>query len=147
MTRTIRMIVLFVLFSIILSFKGYSQLSISYYSSSLSKIGLGYNFGDKLWGELRLYSNTIVDDLTPELVICYNIVKKEKHNIYLGLGGNVNYFTGFVLPIGVQFTPIEKFDRFSLHIELQPTLDFESDLILQSSWGFRYKFGKKIKTD
>jgi hypothetical protein len=118
-------------------------LSISYYSSTLSKIGLGYNFNDRFWSELRLYSNTSISDITPELVICYNIVKKERHNIYLGLGGNVNYFTGFVLPVGVQFTPIEKFDRFSLHIEFQPTLDINSDLILQSSWGLRYKFVKK----
>ncbi|MFO7828819.1 MAG: hypothetical protein R6V23_09385 [Bacteroidales bacterium] len=142
MIRTIRIITLLVLLCIT-SIKGYSQISISYYSSSLSKIGLGYNFSDKFWSELRLYSNTTVDDITPELVLCYNIVKKENHNIYFGLGGNANYFTGFVLPIGVQFTPIEKFDRFSLHIELQPTLDIEGDLIIQSSWGLRYKFGKK----
>ncbi|MBN2215021.1 MAG: hypothetical protein JW723_12335 [Bacteroidales bacterium] len=142
MTRQIRILVLIGLFSI-LSVKGFSQLSISYYSSSLSKIGLGYNFNDRFWSELRLYSNTTVDDITPELVICYNIVKKERHNIYFGLGGNVNYFTGFVLPVGVQFTPFEKFDRFSLHIELQPTLDIESDLIIQSSWGLRYTFGNK----
>jgi len=127
------------------SYKGFSQLSISYYSSTLSKIGLRYNFNDRFWSELRLYSNTSISDITPELVICYNIVKKERHSIYLGLGGNVNYFTGFVLPVGVQFYPIEKFDRFSLHIELQPTLDIESDLIIQSSWGLRYKFGKKDK--
>lgn len=141
MTRKIRILVLFGLISF-LSVKGFSQLSISYYSSSLSKIGLGYNINDRFWSELRLYSNTTVDDITPELVICYNIVKKERHNIYFGLGGNVNYFTGFVLPVGVQFTPFEKFDRFSLHIEIQPTLDIESDLIIQSSWGLRYKFGK-----
>ncbi|WP_372950773.1 hypothetical protein [Mariniphaga sp.] len=142
MKRQIRILVLIGFFSI-LSVKGFSQLSISYYSSSLSKIGLGYNFNDRFWSELRLYSNTTVNDITPELIVCYNIVKKENHNVYIGLGGNVNYFTGFVLPVGVQFTPIEKFDRFSLHIELQPTLDIESDLIIQSSWGFRYKFGKK----
>lgn len=141
MTRTIKILVLFGLFSII-SLKGISQMSISYYSSSLSKIGLGYNFSDNFWSELRLYSNTSINDITPELVVCYNIVKKKNHNVYLGLGGNINYFTGFVLPAGVQFTPIEKFDRFSLHIELQPTLDIESDLIVQSSWGLRYKFGK-----
>ena len=142
MTRLMKILFLFIFLSFI-SYKGFSQLSISYYSSSLSKIGLGYNFTERFWSELRLYSNTSVGDITPELVICYNIVKKERHNIYLGLGGNVNYFTGFVLPVGVQFTPIEKFDRFSLHIELQPTLDLNSDLIIQSSWGLRYKFGKK----
>jgi hypothetical protein len=142
MTRLMKILFLFIFLSFI-SYKGFSQLSISYYSSTLSKIGLGYNFNDRFWSELRLYSNTSISDITPEVVICYNIVKKERHNIYLGLGGNVNYFTGFVLPVGVQFTPIEKFDRFSLHIELQPTLDIESDLIIQSSWGLRYKFGKK----
>lgn len=142
MKRTIKILLLFVFFTII-SVKGFSQLSVSYYSSSLSKIGLGYDFGDRLWSELRIYSNTTFEDITPELVICYNIVKKERHNIYLGVGGNVNYFTGFVLPVGVQFTPVEKFERFSLHIELQPTLDIEGDFILQSSWGLRYKFGKK----
>jgi hypothetical protein len=141
MTRKIRFLVLIGLFTLF-SVEGFSQLSISYYSSSLSKIGLGYNFNDKFWSELRLYSNTTLDDITPELVICYNVVKKERHNIYLGLGGNFNYFTGFVLPVGVQFTPCEKLNGFSLHIELQPTLDFDNDLILQSSWGLRYKFGK-----
>jgi hypothetical protein len=142
MNRLMKILFLFIFLSFF-SYKGFSQLSISYYSSTLSKIGLGYNFNDRFWSELRLYSNTSISDITPEVVICYNIVKKERHNIYLGIGGNVNYFSGFVLPVGVQFTPIEKFDRFSLHIELQPTLDIESDLIIQSSWGLRYKFGKK----
>lgn len=141
MTRLIK--VLMLIFMITLFSKNvFSQLSVSYYSSSLSKIGVGYNFGDKFWSELRLYSNTTIYDITPELVACYNIVKKENHNVYLGLGGNINHFTGFVLPVGVQFAPLEKFDRFSLHIELQPTLDINDDLILQSSWGLRYTFGK-----
>jgi len=113
-----------------------SQLSVSYYSSSLSKIGLAYDFSPRFWSELRLYSNTAIGNITPELVFCFNLANKEFHRVYLGLGGNVNYFTGFVMPIGVQFTPFEKFDRFSLHIELQPTLDFSSeDVIIQSSWG------------
>ncbi|MCK9438433.1 MAG: hypothetical protein M0Q12_14660 [Synergistaceae bacterium] len=121
---------------------GFSQLSVSHYNSSLSKIGLGYNFSEKVWSELRLYTNTDIDNLTPELVVCYNIVNREKHNIYAGIGGVANYFNGIVVPIGVQFTPFEKFDKFSLHIEIQPTLDFENDPIIQSSWGLRYKFGK-----
>ncbi|MDO9629004.1 MAG: hypothetical protein Q7I99_03800 [Acholeplasmataceae bacterium] len=88
-----------------------------------------------------MYSYTSLLDLTPELVFCYNIVKKENHNVYLGLGANINYYTGFVLPVGVQFTPIEKFNNFSLHIEFQPTLDFmQGDIFMQSSWGLRYKF-------
>ena len=118
-----------------------SQLSVSYYSSSLAKIGMAYDFTPRFWSELRLYSDTDISNITPELVFCFNIANKEQHRIYLGLGGNINYFTGFVMPIGVQFTPFEKFDSFSLHIEFEPMLDLAvEDLILQASWGIRYKF-------
>jgi hypothetical protein len=120
---------------------GFSQLSVSYYFSNLSKIGLAYDFGPRFWTEMRLYSDTDIANITPELVFCFNVVNREQHKIYLGLGANVNYFTGFVLPVGVQFSPFEKFNRFSLHIELEPTIDFGTeDLIIQSSAGIRYKF-------
>jgi hypothetical protein len=120
---------------------GFSQLSVSYYFSNLSKIGLAYDFGPRFWTEMRLYSDTDIANITPELVFCFNVVNREQHKIYLGLGANVNYFTGFVLPLGVQFSPFEKFNRFSLHIELEPTIDFGTeDLIIQSSAGIRYKF-------
>jgi len=124
--------------------RSFSQVSLSYYSSNLSKIGLAYDFSQAFWGELRLYSDTDIGNITPELVFCLNVARKDYHRIYIGLGGNVNYFTGFVMPFGVQFTPFEKLDRFSFHIELEPTLDLSSeDLIIQSSWGIRYKFIRK----
>jgi len=127
----------------VLPVAAFSQLSVSYYFSNLSKIGLGYDFGPRFWTELRLYSDTDLSNITPELIFCYNAVTREQHNIYLGLGVNVNYLTGFVLPVGVQFSPFEKLNRFSMHIELEPTLDFSSeDLIIQASAGIRYKFIK-----
>lgn len=127
----------------LLPLNAFSQLSISYYSSNLSKIGLAYDFTPRFWSELRLYSDTQISNITPELIFCFNLSSKEYHKVYLGFGGNVNYFTGLVMPIGVQFTPFEKFNRFSLHIELEPTLDLSAeDLVIQSSWGIRYKFLK-----
>ena len=118
-----------------------SQLSVSYYSSNLSKIGLAYDFTPRFWSEVRLYADTDISNITPELVLCFNLASKEFHRIYLGFGGNVNYLNGFVMPVGVQFTPFEKFGRFSLHIELEPTLDIGSeDVIIQASWGLRYRF-------
>jgi hypothetical protein len=142
MSKSIKLLFLTGLFIITVN-NAFSQLSVSYYSSSLSKIGVGYEFGDRFWGEFRLYNNTSINDITPELVFCYDIVDRERHDVYLGFGGNVNYFTGFVLPVGVQFIPVEDFERFSLHIEFQPSLDIEGDLITQGSWGLRYMFGKK----
>lgn len=128
----------------ILPHSAFSQFSVSYYSSSLSKIGVAYDFTPVFWSEFRLYSNTGLGNITPELVLCFNVSRKEFHRVYVGFGGNVNYFTGFVMPVGVQFTPFERLDRFSLHIELEPTLDLSSeDVIIQSSWGIRYRFLKQ----
>jgi hypothetical protein len=142
MTRFIKVLLLLGLFNI--ASNSFAQISISYYSSSLSKIGTGYNFSDRFWTELRLYSTTMLEDITPELVFCYNFVKRDRHNVYAGVGANVNFFTGPVLPVGVQFTPLEQFNRFSLHIELQPSLDVISgDMVIQASWGLRYKFSKQ----
>ncbi|MBN2639733.1 MAG: hypothetical protein JXR65_11685 [Bacteroidales bacterium] len=144
MKQTIRITVLLGLF-IIIGLKGFSQVSVSYYSSPTSKIGVGYNFNDKVWGELRIYSNTYIEDITPEAVLCYNFINKERHNVYVGIGGVVNYFNGIIVPVGVQFTPIKTFKRFSLHLELETIIDIQRDanFILQSSWGIRYKLGKK----
>lgn len=129
--------------AMLISSNSFSQLSVSCYSSSLPKIGLGYNFTDRWWTELRLYSNTMLEDISPELVVCFNLIKKDRHDIYIGAGATVNLFNGPVMPVGVRFTPFEKLGRFSLHIEFEPMLDIENDIILQGSWGLRYKFGEK----
>ena len=139
MKRIILMLLLMGIF-VAISTKGSAQMSISYYSSSFSKIGIAYNFSNRFWSEIRLYSNTTLEDITPELVICYNLAHHDKYNIYLGVGGNVNYYSGLVIPAGLQFTPFEKLKNFSFHIEFQPMVVFDQDVILQSSWGIRYKF-------
>ena len=139
MTRTIKTLLLIGLISF-LSIDAFSQIGVSYYSSNSSKIGLSYDFSNKFWSELRLYSNAYFSDLTSELVLCYNLVNQERYNIYVGIGGVFNYYNGIVVPIGVQFTPFEKLDKFSLHIELQPISDFDKTSSVQTSWGLRYKF-------
>ena len=134
---------LLILILLLFCFWGNAQVSISYYSSSISKTGVAYDFNDRLWGELRIYGNTFLHEITPELVFCYNTTTKETHQVYAGLGLNVNIFTGVVLPVGLQFSPTQKWYRFSLHIEFQPTFDFgHGRTIIQSSWGLRYKLIK-----
>ena len=127
----------------ILSNSSFGQLSMSYQFSSLNKIGLAYNFSKRFWTELRIYSNTFVDDFTPELVFLYNASVKERHEIYFGAGAVVNFFSGIVIPIGLEFRPFENFQRFSMQIEFEPTIDFGNEnLAFQSSAGVRYTFGK-----
>lgn len=120
------------------------QLSISYQYSSLDKIGLGINITQRLWADLRIYGNTFIESITPELAVLYNLSLKESHEIYMGAGAVVNYFNGIIVPFGVQIRPFEKFRNFSFQIEFQPLIEVEiEDLLLQASAGIRYRFGRK----
>lgn len=140
-----KLLLIFVFIIVLLSAnKGFGQLSVSYQFSSWNKIGLGYTFSPKIWTELRIYSNTNLDSFTPELVFLFNVTKKERHEIYIGIGGVANVFDGLVFPVGLQFRPIENFKRLSLQIEFEPTMDIGGDdFIFQSSAGIKYTFGKE----
>lgn len=132
-----------VLFSLILflcSIEGIAQISVAYYQSSSPKLGVAYNFTDRLWAEVRVYGNSFTNNFTPEAALLYNVIQKDQHSVYIGAGGNVNGYEGFILPMGVQVRPLKDFRNLALHIEFQPMYDFNTYYILQSSFGFRYHF-------
>jgi hypothetical protein len=133
MKRTVLVVIVF-----LFALKGFSQMSVSYYSVG-SKLGVAYNFNPKLWAELRLYSNADISEITPQLVGCYNFVQKERFNVYVGIGGMLNTENGVIIPVGIQFTPFEKFNHFLLHIELDPTIS-DYGTYYNTSWGLRYRF-------
>ena len=141
----LRKIVLMISLLILLSNHGFSQLSATFNYSSLSKIGLGYQFSTKIFTEFRMISNTKMDDIGPELIIGYNAINRDRHNVYIGFGATINYLSGLVLPIGLEFYPIESFDNFSLKIEFEPTYTvFDTEeLLFMSSAGIKYRFGDK----
>ncbi|CAM4356302.1 hypothetical protein [Gillisia limnaea] len=119
-----------------------AQLSVSYFGNSAnSKVGVGYDFNEKLWTELRIYSGTSLENVTAEAVLNYNFLRREKYRTYVGGGVVVNNLNGVVVPIGVQFTPFESLNNFSFHIELQAMyeVDYE-DLFINGFGGIRYKF-------
>jgi hypothetical protein len=128
---------------IFVSNHGNSQPSLSYYSSSHPKIGLGYEFSTRFWSEIRLYNNNEFSDITSELVLCNNVAHKERYNIYIGVGVTANFNNGgVVLPVGLQFFPIKDFNKFSLHIEFLTGTYAGDDPYVRSSLGIRYQFGK-----
>lgn len=122
----------------------FAQVSVAYYQSSSPKLGVAHNFSTRLWAEMRVYGNTFTNNFTPEAALCYNVIQSDNHSIYAGVGGNVNGYTGFILPLGVQIRPMKDFRNLALQIEFQPMYDFNSYYILQSSFGFRYHF-KAVK--
>ena len=139
-TKTLRNFI--TLFSIlILSTKTYSQISASFYTnSSNSKFAVGYNFNEKLWTDLRIYSGTNIDNITPELVLNYNFINKNNYDLYAGAGMIFNNINGFVLPVGVAVKPFDNFKNLSFNIEFTPLYEMDDrDLYIRGFLGIRYK--------
>jgi len=122
----------------------FAQLSVAYYSSSLPKAGIGYDFNEKIGTELRLYTDVFMENFTPELIVKYNFIHKDEFDFYSGAGIVINSINGFFVPVGIQIRPIVNFRQFSLHAEIAPLINFDGDLLFLGSWGFRYKFKKKL---
>ena len=124
----------------IIFFSSYSQISASFYQNeSNSKIAIGYEFNDKLWTDFRLYSITNIENITPEIVLNYNFVKKEKYEAYIGAGIILNNINGIIIPIGIGIKPFENLKNLSLNIELNPLyeIDFE-DVFIRGFIGIKY---------
>jgi len=121
--------------------KGYAQVSTSFYANeSNSKVAIGYQFNDKLWSDLRIYSGTNIDNFTPELVLNYNYLRKENYETYFGAGLILNNINGIVIPIGIAIKPFENLKNLSLNIEFNPLYEIDlNDLFIRGFIGIRYK--------
>jgi hypothetical protein len=119
-----------------------SQVNVAYYGNIVhSKIGIGYEFNETWWADLRIYSGTSLNDLTPEVVLVYNFMRRDRYKNYVGAGMVLNYLNGFVAPLGVRFTPFENYDNLSFHIEFQPMYEFDlDDFFISGLLGLRFKF-------
>ena len=119
----------------------YAQLTTSFYSNDFnSKFAIGYEFNEKLWTDLRIYSGTDIDNFTPELVLNYNFLRKDNYYTYFGGGIVANNINGIVVPIGIGIKPFENLKNLSINIEFNPLyeLDFE-DLFIRGFVGIRYR--------
>ena len=120
---------------------GYSQISTSFYANdSNSKFAVGYQFNDKLWSDLRIYSGTNIVNLTPEIVLNYNYLRKENYETYFGAGVILNNINGVVIPIGIAIIPFENLKNISINIEINPLYEIDlNDLFIRGFIGIRYK--------
>ncbi|WP_397446459.1 hypothetical protein [Polaribacter sp. R77954] len=121
-------------------FANYAQTSVSFYQNDTnSKIGIGYEFHERLWADLRVYSGTNIENFTPELVLNYNLVKKERYETYIGAGLSLNNISGIIIPVGVAIKPLDKIKNLTLNIELNPTYEMDlDDLLIRGFIGVRY---------
>jgi hypothetical protein len=125
----------------LVSTTSYSQITTSFYvSESNSKFGIGYEFNEKLWTDLRVYSGTNISNFTPEIVLNYNFLRKENYYTYVGGGIIVNNINGIVVPIGIGIKPFENMKNLSINIEFNPLYEIDlDDLYIRGFIGLRYK--------
>lgn len=142
-------IILFFLLFFTVSLSAKAQFSVSYYqTNTLSKIGLGYEFSDRIWSDVRMYGGFEIEDFTIQPTLLGNFVHKEKFDIYAGLGLTVGVFDGISIPIGLRFRPLENHRNIFIHLEAEPLFQFENDNnILFASFGLRYVFNKRNKEE
>lgn len=117
-----------------------SQITASFYTNSnSSKFAVGYNINERFWTDLRVYSGTDIDNITPELVLNHNIVKKSSYEVYFGAGAILNDINAFVIPIGIGIKPLDSLKNLSLNIEFNPIYEIDlDDVFIRGFVGVRY---------
>jgi hypothetical protein len=110
---------------------------------NFSKVSVGYNFNERLWGDLRLFGGADLYRLYVEPVLLYNILSESKYSVYSGGGLSIGPLKMAIVPVGVQIKPLPSNENIRLHFELQPTLNFGgADVDLYYYIGLRYMFSQ-----
>lgn len=130
---------------LLISTASFGQMAMSYHISNNKKIGFDYEFSPKIWGDLRIYTETFVEDLTGEALVAYNYKKAENYDCYLGAGLTLNQINAISLPIGIRFRPFDD-KNLLFNIEAEPIYiidEPEGALSFFGSVGIKYILGKK----
>lgn len=119
-----------------------AQLSVGLMANHThTKITLGYDFSPRIWLDLRVYSNTTLSDIIPELAIHYNIKNKDQFRSYIGVAAIMDYWGSIVVPLGIQLMPVQGMNNLAFLIEFSPAYDFHFDEpVLRAFGGVRYTF-------
>ncbi|MEM6265620.1 MAG: hypothetical protein AAGI38_24165 [Bacteroidota bacterium] len=128
------------------------QVSLSYFPFQ-SVISVSTSPDARVWGDLRLGSNTFFGNVTVEPHVMVNLAQKSWGVLYGGLGANftpgnagadISVDNGVSLDVGVRVGPFKQVENVQLIFELSPYVntDFDSGL-LRSFLGIAYVFRKK----
>lgn len=134
------------LFIILCSYPLFSQIKTTGYFDA--KIGISYEFSEKIQSEIRVNDNIGIEFNT-ELSLLYKIISKEDYNLNLGIGisvfpfhsNNLNFFESIFIPLQIEITPFRETKNFGLVLE---SAYHFSDIVngsgIRNSIGIRYIF-------
>lgn len=99
---------------VLLSTTAYSQIGISYHQSYLSFAGVSYQLGERFNPEFRVGANTLLYNISPELVVNYQFIKKTEYQVYAGLGEDYKLMKALSFQSVLTFTPLKTSDLASI---------------------------------
>lgn len=136
----------YVLFAacLIATTSSHAQWTVAFHQSFLPFAALSYSPSDRFRIEARVGTDLDFNSITAEGVLTYDVLQGADYQLYAGLGGRTNGYTGLVLPAGLNLYPFAS-KRFGFHLELAaligiPYENVDEDTLLRGSWGIRYRF-------
>jgi hypothetical protein len=117
----------------------FAQFGVNIHQSEIPFVGFNYEFSERWRPEVRFGTDNFFENVSIELVACYDILNKQDYEVYAGAGARFNLLDGMVIPVGLNIFPFAK-KNFGFHIELSPIISFDDSSLLRGSWGIRYRF-------
>jgi hypothetical protein len=148
---SLRIIIAVSFFSIGILTKTSAQ-SITYFPFN-SVLGISTNPNNKVWGDLRLFTNSYFTSVTADISPQFNIVSTPRANYYLGAGvkfntynvfNNYNPVEGYFMNAGVRARPFDKYKKVQVIFEISPYAVREMDAgLFRTMLGIGYNFSQK----
>ncbi len=123
-----------------------AQVGFSYLQSDVvSTFGVSSNPDKFFWGEARLTLDVNWENVGPELVGFFNVIRREDFDFFLGTGARFNALEGVILPaFGFKVKPIASKPDLTLHAEGMFIAGVNAD-VFKGSLGIRYFLRSKKK--
>ncbi|GET23274.1 hypothetical protein [Prolixibacter denitrificans] len=136
------------LVSLLAGGSAYSQVGLTYYNTGIISVNLPVRTlnGKAIAGELKVFANRAIKDVSTELDLFYRLKAREYHRFSVGVGFKTDLFTDggvgntLVFPMELEVFPLQEFKRLSVVLELAPEYVFDDDVKLRSLIGLRYTF-------
>jgi hypothetical protein len=116
-----------------------AQWTTAFHVSNRPFVGVNKQLGKKWLPEFRVDVDNSFEYTGLELVVNHLFIENETYQFYGGFGVRVNYFSGLVIPVGLNIYPFEN-KNFGFQMEVAGVIG-EVD-ILRGSTGIRYRFNK-----
>ncbi|TXE14578.1 hypothetical protein [Algoriphagus aquimarinus] len=116
-----------------------AQWTTAFHISNRPFAAVNKQLGEKWLPEFRVDVDNSFEYTGLELVVNYLFIQNDTYQFYGGLGARVNYFSGIVIPAGLNIYPFEN-KNFGFQMELSGIVGELS--YLRGSTGIRYRFNK-----